>query len=159
MKAALYITDSFGQTIAMTKPWEKPPFSSPVKENVGEGSGLSASKSCSSWAAPSQRGKKSTRPSGAGPGGFSHFHFPALPVRPGRRQCERGCHCLTQHVPKPQESSDVYKKLDAHSYQIRGISRSFLHCLDNRGSPPLSLLFTFSVSMASLMQFLWPYSL
>lgn len=73
----------------MTKPWEKPPFRSPVKENVGGGTGLSGSKSCSSRVAPWQRGKKRARPGGVGPGGFSHFHFPAIPVGPGRRQCER----------------------------------------------------------------------
>lgn len=94
----------------MTKPWEKPPFSSPVKENVGGETGLSGSKSCSSWVAPSQRGKRRIRPGGAGLGGFSHFHFSAIPVRLSLRQSERGCHCLTQHVPKPQESGDVYKK-------------------------------------------------
>jgi len=49
---------------------------------------------------------------------------------PGRRRCERECHYLTQHVPKPQKRSDVYKKHVARSYLIRGISRSFLHCLD-----------------------------
>lgn len=95
----------------MTKPWEKPPFSSPVKENVGGGTGLSGSKSRSSRVAPSRRGKSRARPGGAGPGGFSHFLFPAIPAGPGRPQRERGCRCLTQRVPKPQESSDVYKNL------------------------------------------------
>lgn len=99
---------------------------------MGGRTGLSGSKSCSSWVAASRRGKRRTWRGGAGPGGCSHFHFPAIPAGLGWRwQCERGCHCLTQHVPKPQESCDVFKKLTARSYQIRGISRSFLHCLDS----------------------------
>lgn len=114
----------------MTKLWEKPPFSYTVKENVGGGTGLSGSKSFSTWVALSQRGKRRAQPRGPGMGGFSDFHSAAVPLGPGRRRCERECHYLTQHVPKPQKRSDVCKKHVAHSYLIRGISRSFLHCLD-----------------------------
>lgn len=113
----------------MTKQWEKPTFSYTVKENVGGGTGLSVSKSFSIWVALLQRGKR-TQPHGLGMGGFSDFHSAAIPLGLGRHRCERECHHLTQHVPKPQKRSDVNKKHAARSYQIRGISRSFLHCLD-----------------------------
>lgn len=44
LKAALWVTGFFfGWAIAMTKLWEKPPFSYTVKENVGGGTGLSFS--------------------------------------------------------------------------------------------------------------------
>lgn len=64
--------------------------------------------------------------------GMGDFHSAASPPGPGKRWCERECRCLTQHVPKPQKRSDVCKKQVACSYLIRGISRSFLHCLDRK---------------------------
>jgi len=52
LKAAPCITGFslfWGGGLAMTKLWEKPPFSYTVKENVGGETGLSGSKSFSTW--------------------------------------------------------------------------------------------------------------
>lgn len=65
----------------MTKLWEKPPFSYTVKENVGGGTGLSGSKSFSTWVALSQRGKRRTRPHDG-----RIFRFPLRSRRSGAGQ-------------------------------------------------------------------------
>lgn len=103
------------------------------------------------WVAMSQKGKRRTQLNGPGMGGFSDFHSAAIPPRPGRRQCESKCHYLTQHVPKPQKRSDVCKNHVARSYLMRGISRSFLHCLDIKEvlCPYISL--SLSVCLSSII--------
>lgn len=113
----------------MTKRWEKPTFNYTVRENVGGGTGFSVSKSFSIWVALLQRGKR-TQPRRLGIGGFSDFHSAGILPGLGRHRCKRECHYLTQHVPKPQKRSDINKKHVTHSYLVRRVSRSFLHCLD-----------------------------
>lgn len=109
----------------MTKLWEKPPFSYTVKENVGGGNRAFIQHLGVEWQCrKEERGRQPRGP------GMGDFHSAASPPGPGKRWCERECHYLTQHVPKPQKRSDVYTKHVACSYLIRGISRSFLHCLD-----------------------------